>query len=124
MARRRTSISARLAAPAALLAAFIAVVVVVRPPGEDEPDASPPAAAETTPRTTTGEERPSAPAKTTPAAESDGPATYTVQAGDTFSAIAAETGVPVEELVELNPDANPSALTVGEELKLRDSGSE
>jgi len=44
--------------------------------------------------------------------------TYTVQAGDTLSTIAAQTGVDVQTLVELNPDANPQALQAGDELEL------
>lgn len=43
---------------------------------------------------------------------------YTVQAGDTLSIIETETGVDVETLMELNPDANPQALQAGDELEL------
>ena len=45
--------------------------------------------------------------------------TYTVQAGDTPSGIAEETGVPLETLEELNPDLDPQALTVGDEIRIR-----
>ena len=40
--------------------------------------------------------------------------TYTVRAGDTLGAIAEETGVTVDELLELNPDVDPQSLTVGQ----------
>lgn len=44
---------------------------------------------------------------------------YTVKAGDTPSGIAEKTGVPVEELLDLNPDVDPQALQTGQRLKLR-----
>lgn len=44
---------------------------------------------------------------------------YTVKAGDTPSGIAEKTGVSVERLLELNPDLDAQALTVGQRLKLR-----
>jgi LysM repeat protein len=47
------------------------------------------------------------------------PATYTVQSGDTFVAIAHEFGVPVARIVELNPEVDPQILIAGEEIKLR-----
>jgi hypothetical protein len=51
------------------------------------------------------------------AAEGEGE-TYTVQAGDSLSTIAARTGVDVETLLELNPDAEPQQLQAGQELEL------
>jgi LysM repeat protein len=51
------------------------------------------------------------------AAEGEGE-TYTIQAGDSLSTIAARTGVDVETLLELNPDAEPQQLQAGEELEL------
>ena len=47
------------------------------------------------------------------------PKTYTVKAGDTPSGIAEKTGVPLDELLQLNPDLDPQALAPGAELKLR-----
>ena len=66
---------------------------------------------------------PAATATATPAAKKKTPAkrrarTYTVQAGDTPSGIAAKTGVDLQALLEANPDADPGALTVGQKLKL------
>lgn len=46
------------------------------------------------------------------------PDTYEVQDGDTLDAIAAETGVSVEEIEELNPDLDPQSLIAGQELQL------
>lgn len=46
-------------------------------------------------------------------------ATYTIQAGDTLTSIAHKTGVPVSELLALNPRVDPQILIAGETLKLR-----
>jgi len=43
---------------------------------------------------------------------------YTVQSGDSLSTIAAQTGVDVQTLVELNPEADPQQLQAGDELQL------
>lgn len=47
------------------------------------------------------------------------PATYTVKSGDTLTSIAADTGVPVVKIQELNPAVDPQILVEGQELKLR-----
>lgn len=47
------------------------------------------------------------------------PETYVVQPGDTLAAIAAEVGVPVERIEQLNPQIDPQALPAGATLKLR-----
>jgi hypothetical protein len=47
-------------------------------------------------------------------------ATYTVKVGDTLGGIAEKTGVPVEQLLELNPDLDPQALVSGQKIKLRE----
>lgn len=44
---------------------------------------------------------------------------YTVKAGDTPSGIAEKTGVPVDRLLDLNPDIDAQALQTGQRLKLR-----
>lgn len=45
--------------------------------------------------------------------------TYTVQTGDTLTAIAQKTGVPVSEILALNPEVDPQILIAGQTLKLR-----
>ena len=45
---------------------------------------------------------------------------YTVKTGDTLGAIAAKTGVEVEELELLNPELDPQALVAGQKIKLRE----
>jgi LysM repeat protein len=44
---------------------------------------------------------------------------YTVQTGDTLTAIAHKTGVPVAEILALNPEVDPQILIAGQTLKLR-----
>lgn len=44
--------------------------------------------------------------------------TYEIQSGDTIDSIAEETGVPAEEIIELNPEVDPQALVAGQELVL------
>ena len=44
---------------------------------------------------------------------------YVVQNGDTLSSIAHETGVPVSQILRLNPGVDPQILISGEKLKLR-----
>lgn len=45
--------------------------------------------------------------------------TYTVKIGDTLIAIAHKTGVPVAEIMALNPGVDPQILTAGQTLKLK-----
>jgi LysM repeat protein len=47
-------------------------------------------------------------------------AVYTVKVGDTLGSIAETTGVPVERLLELNPELDPQALVSGQKIKLRE----
>lgn len=47
------------------------------------------------------------------------PKTYEVQPDDTLTGIAAEFGVSVEKIQDLNPDLDPQALQAGQNLKLR-----
>ncbi len=58
--------------------------------------------------------------RTTTQAKGGGKATYTVKVGDTLGSIAESTGVPVETLLELNPDLDPQALVSGQKVKLRE----
>ena len=47
------------------------------------------------------------------------PKFYVVKAGNTLSGISVKTGIPTATLLHLNPGLNPSALTVGQRLRLR-----
>lgn len=44
---------------------------------------------------------------------------YEVEDGDTLTTIARKTGISVEALEKLNPDLDPQALQLGQEIKLR-----
>ena len=48
-----------------------------------------------------------------------GPRYYRVRAGDTLAAIAARTKTPVTRLRRLNPAVQPTALFIGQRLRLR-----
>jgi LysM repeat protein len=44
--------------------------------------------------------------------------TYTVQSGDTFASIATKLGTTVARLEHLNPGLDPTALRVGEKIRV------
>src|SRR4051794_14399503 len=44
--------------------------------------------------------------------------TYRVKAGDTLSAIAEKTGVPLDVIEQLNPDIDAQTLHAGQKIKL------
>jgi LysM repeat protein len=48
-----------------------------------------------------------------------GPRYYRVRAGDTLAAIAAKTHTPFARLHRLNPAVQPTALFIGQRLRLR-----
>ena len=45
--------------------------------------------------------------------------TYVVVSGDTLAGIAAKTGTTVAELERLNPGINPTALSVGQKIRVQ-----
>ena len=47
------------------------------------------------------------------------PVYWKVRAGDTYEAIAARTGLTIEELEDFNPRVDPSTIQPGQRLKLR-----
>ncbi len=106
---------ARYVAPAAFLAAATIAVLLVRS-GLENGDVTPPAAttavatapATTQPGTTGG--------TTTNAA---GAEFYVIQAGDALAVFADEHDTTVEQLLVLNPDVDPVALTVGQRIRVK-----
>jgi LysM repeat protein len=44
---------------------------------------------------------------------------YTVERGDTFGSISAKTGVAVSQIERLNPGVSPTALHVGQRLRVK-----
>ena len=45
--------------------------------------------------------------------------TYTVQSGDTLGSIAAKTGTTVARLEQLNPGIDPTALHIGQRIRVQ-----
>jgi LysM domain len=62
--------------------------------------------------------RPPAPHRTAPA-KPKGRVFYVVRAGDTLSGISGKTGIPTSRLLKLNPKVAPTALFIGEKIRLR-----
>jgi LysM repeat protein len=107
-------------APLALLVALVAVWVVVQSTTGDGEKAStaPSRDAGTGGKTSTGS-RTATTGTTTAATGSGESPSYTVKAGDTLGTIAETTGVPIDQLLELNPELDPQSLSVGQRIRLR-----
>jgi LysM repeat protein len=100
----RTSSSARILAAVALIVAVLAVVVVVSSAVNNDSSKS--------------HHHSSHHAKKEPKHRTKAK-TYTVKSGDTLTAIAHKTGVPVAEILALNPEVDPQILIAGQTLKLK-----
>jgi len=98
---------ARFLAPLALLAVSIALFMILT-------SSQPSSDGTGSPNRATGA-RPTATA--TP--ERKGPRRYRVKVGDTPSSIAEETGVPLEDILRLNPDLDPQTIQPGQRIRLR-----
>ena len=103
---------ARLLAPLALVLVTIAFlgIVLTSSTGDDNGDRQPQAGRQASDQ----RERTTA---TTPRARQT---FYTVKVNDTLGGIAETTGVPVETLLELNPELDPQALVSGQRIRLRE----
>jgi LysM repeat protein len=101
---KRSSAAARIAAALALIVAVVAVVAVLS--ATMSSDSSSPQHH--------GKNQPQKEKKQRTKAK-----TYTVESGDTLTAIAHRTGVPVAEILALNPEVDPQILIAGQTLKLR-----
>jgi LysM repeat protein len=105
---RTSKYTVRLLAVLAIAAVAVAVIVIVSSFKDDSND-----------KTSTGNGK-AHPAKQQEEAPKRTKAkTYTVESGDTLTAIAHKTGVTVAELQALNPEIDPQILIAGEVLKLR-----
>jgi len=100
---------ARFLAPIALVAFAVALYSVAKDPSKSSESNS--SGANPT-ATATSTSKSSAKKKTSKKRK-----TYTVKSGDTLSGIAEKTGVSLETLNELNPDAD--TLSPGQKLRLR-----
>ena len=107
---------ARYAAPAAfLLAATIAILIIRSGLSSDEtvPVTTAPVTA-----TTAVEEPPETTTAATTTAAS-GAEYYEIQPGDTLAVVADEFDTTVEQLLVLNPDIDPVALTIGQQIRVK-----
>jgi LysM repeat protein len=109
MARRSP---ARFLAPLALLAVALALFMVVTSSLNDSGGS--------TGSNPTSGTRPAASPTADGKRERKGPRRYRVREGDTPSSIAEKTGVPLEEILRLNPDLDPQTLAPGQRIKLRE----
>lgn len=107
--KKGTSATARVLAVLALIASFVIVIVLIAAAvggGDEDGGGSGGKGGQVT------RQQAQKPAKKTPA-------TYEVEEGDTLTAIAHSTGVPVAEIEKLNPGIDPQILEPGEKLKLK-----
>ena len=113
---RRNARLARYAAPLAFLAAATVAILLVRSGLENGESTTPPAttAAATTSSATT---EPGTTGGTT--TNQAGAEFYVIRAGDTLAVIADEHDTTVEQLLVLNPDVDPVALTVGQRIRVK-----
>jgi LysM repeat protein len=110
---KRSSVFARLLAALALAAAVVAVVVIVSAATSDDTNPGHRQHPSGTSKQHEEGEEGEGGKKQTEAA------TYTVQSGDTLISIAHKTGVPLAELLALNPEVDPQILIAGQTLKLK-----
>lgn len=114
---------ARYAAPAAFLLAATIAILLVRAGLETEVSA--PTAPTTTAATTTAPEEtlPGTTATTVTSGETTtdpaGAEFYEIQAGDTLAVVAEQHDTTVEQLLVLNPDVDPVALTIGDRIRVK-----
>jgi len=107
MAKRRVS---RWLAPIALIAVLGAILAVVNNSdvgGKDDKSSNSSVVTGASEKT-----------KTTSSKKKKSKRTYTVHTGDTLSAIAIKTGVPLEELERFNPGLDEQTLHAGQKIKL------
>ena len=105
--------TARWAAPAAFLVAATGAVLLVRSGLSNGEGSTPPA---TTTATTTAEQPTTGAGTTT---SPTGAEFYEIQPGDTLAVIAERYDTTVEQLLVLNPDVDPVALTVGDRIRVK-----
>jgi LysM repeat protein len=106
---------ARYAAPAAFLAAATIAILLVRSGLENGDSTTPPGTTAVT--TTASTTEPGTTRQTT--TNEAGAEFYVIQAGDTLAVIADEHDTTVEQLLVLNPDIDPVALTVGQRIRVK-----
>ncbi len=111
---------ARFGAPAAFLAGVTIAVLVVRA-GLSASDGTPTTSVTTATATATGRTttRPrTTRTRTTATTTAEQPRFYTIEEGDTYGSIAAEFDTTADRLRELNPDVDPTQLTIGQRIRV------
>jgi LysM repeat protein len=107
---------ARYAAPAAFLGAVTIAVLLVRAGLDNDAPTPPPV---TAPVTTTGTTEPARTTTSGTTTAPEGAEFYEIQSGDTLAVIADRYDTSVEQLLVLNPDVDPVALTVGQRIRVK-----
>jgi LysM repeat protein len=102
----------RFLAPLALVAVVIALFMVVNSSMNDTETTTGPR------KQSTGQSDGSS-SNAKPTKKRKGPRRYIVKNGDTPSSIAEKTGVPLDDIMRLNPDLDPQTLSPGQRIKLR-----
>jgi LysM repeat protein len=103
---------ARFLAPLALVAVVIALFLVIGSSQDDKGKST------GSPSQSSGQSSSSS-SGTKGKKHRKGPRRYTVKTGDTPSSIAEKTGVPLEQILSLNPNLDPQTLSPGQRIKLR-----
>jgi LysM repeat protein len=106
--------AARFAAPAAFLLAATVAILLVRA-GLEDGETGPAAATTTVTTTAPSTTEPGTTAPTTTGAAGQ---FYVIEPGDTLAEIAEEHDTTVEQLLVLNPELDPVALTVGQRIRV------
>ncbi len=109
---------ARYAAPAAFLLAVTVAILLVRAGLDNGGASTPPPVATTTAVTPTTTDDPGTTQTGTGTVPADAEF-YKIQSGDTLAVIADQHGTTVEQLLVLNPDVDPVALTVGQRIRVK-----
>ena len=107
----------RFAAPAAFLVAATVAILLIRSGIADENASAPTRPAATRPTTTPA--RPATTGPITTKTSTAGQEHYAVRAGDTLGTIADRYDTSVEALVELNAGIDPTALQVGQQIRVK-----
>ena len=109
---------ARYTAPAAFLVAVTIAVLLVRAglSNGTEPASVPVTTTAATTTVLTVERGTTSTATTT---EAPGAKFYEIQPGDTLAVVADQFDTTVEQLLVLNPDADPVALTIGQRIRVK-----
>ncbi len=104
---------------AILIAAMMASAFIACGGGDDSLDIAPtPTTAAATAVPTLPPASPTTAPIVTPTQAAGGPQEYTVQAGDTLGAIAAQFGVTVDAIVQANNIADPNLIVPGDTLTI------